>query len=108
MRDSFDPREGGVKIVFDVPEQDADDVAVRVAAAGSDVHRYYQPDDEHLQGASTPGYIRLGAERAMTEFSDAEVAAIVADFDVSQAQAGFTCLRIGTDSWTAGGNGPGR
>ncbi len=106
MRDRFDPAEGGVKIVFDVPEQDVHEIAQQVTAAGFKVHRYYQPEDEHRQGGSTPCHIRLGAERATTEFSDAEIAAIVADFDAVQAQTGFTCLRVGTDSWTAGGNGP--
>ena len=105
MRDSFDPREGGVKIVFDVPEQDVDSVVVQVAAAGFGVRRYY-PDDEPRRGGPQPGDVRLGAERAMTEFTDAEVEAIVADFDAVQARTGFGCRRIGTDTWTAGGGGP--
>lgn len=105
MRDTFDPRAGGVKIVFDVLEADVDDVAMRVAAAGFDARRYY-PDDEQRQGGPGPGYIRLGAERAMTAFTETEIGTIIAEFDATQAQTGFACLRIGTDTWTAGGDSP--
>lgn len=105
MGDGFDPAEGGVKIVFDVLGQDVHDIAPRVTSAGFTVRRYYQPEDEHRRGGSAPGHCRLGAERAMTEFSDGEIAAIVADFDLVQLRTGFMCLRVGTDSWTAGGNG---
>ncbi len=104
------PREGGVKVVFDVPEAEVRSVAARVAAAGFAVHRYYHPDDEHRPGGSPAGWIRLGAERAMLAFTDAEQRRIVADFDQLQAAAGFRCARIGVDSWTAGdgpeGGGP--
>ena len=105
MEDGFEPAEGGVKIVFDVREPEVGAVAAQVAAAGFAVHRYYDPDDEHGPGGSPPGYVRLGAERPMWHFTDAEVQAIVADFDQLQAREGFACARVGTDSWTAGGDG---
>lgn len=99
---TFEPREGGVKIVFDVMESVADDVAQTVRGAGFDVRRYYQPEDEHGPGGSAPGYQRLGAERPMRTFTEAEQATIVAAFDDTQAQTGFTCSRVGVDVWTAG------
>lgn len=94
--------EGGVKIVFDVRKSDVDTVARQAAAAGFAVRRYYPSGDEHRPGASPEGYIRLGAERVMREFTDAEIGAIVAAFDAAAAQAGFACERVGIDSWTAG------
>jgi len=106
MEDGFEPAEGGVKIVFDVREPDVQDVALQVAAAGFAVHRYYRPDEEHSPGGSQTGHIRLGAERLMRHVTDAEVRAIVADFDQVQAREGFVCVHVGTDSWTAGGDGP--
>jgi hypothetical protein len=42
----------------------------------------------------------------MHEFTDAEVDAIVAAFDLLEHRAGFACRRVGTDSWTAA-DGPG-
>jgi hypothetical protein len=105
VKDAFEPGEGGVKIVFDVPEPNAHDIALQVSAAGFTVHRYYSPDDEHRRGRPRSGYVRLGAERRMRTFTDAEIDMIVADFDRLQAQAGFACRRVGTDSWTAGSGG---
>ena len=105
MDDDFESAEGGVKIVFDVPESDVRDVEALVAAAGLVVHRYYDPADQHRPGGSAAGYVRLGAERSMRRFTDAEVDAIVTEFDEVQARADFTCVRVGTDSWTAGGGG---
>lgn len=105
MEGNFAPAEGGVKIVFDVLESDVHDVQTLVAAAGFAVHRYYHPTDEHRPGGSAAGYVRLGAERPMRQFTDAEVDAIVTDFDQLQARKPFNCVRVGTDSWTAGGRG---
>jgi hypothetical protein len=100
----FEPRDGGVKIVFDVPETVVEDVVPAVRAAGFDVHRYYHPDDEHRPGGSAPGHVRLGAARAMHEFTQAEQDAIVAAFDEVEARAGFVCSRVGVDTWTSGGH----
>ena len=102
----FDPREGGVKIVFDVAEADVAEIVRTVRAAGFDVRHYY-PSDKPRRGGSAPGLVRLGAERAMHEFTEAEQARIVAAFDAAQSVAGFACARVGTDVWTAGNrNGP--
>ena len=100
----FEPAEGGVKIVFDVPENAVDQIVRTVGEAGFDVRRYYarQPALEHGLGGSVPGYVRMGAERQCREFSDAEQAAIVSAFDAVQARTGFACTRVGVDVWTAG------
>jgi hypothetical protein len=105
-RPKSEPREGGVKIVFDVPERVLHEASTRVAAAGFDVQRCYRPDDEHRPGGSRHGFVRLGAERAMAEFNDAEQRRIIADFDAVQRDAGFPCERVGVDRWTAGGDDP--
>ena len=96
-----------MKIVFDVLESEVGDVAALVAAADFAVHRYFHPEDEHRPGGSAAGYVRLGAERPMRRFTDAEVDAIVAEFDQLQARTAFACVCVGTDSWTAGGGRPG-
>jgi len=80
----FEPREGGVKIVFDVWEADVAEVTRTVTATGFDVRRYYDPDIEHDRGGSAPDWIRLGAERPMREFTHAEEERIVAAFDAAQ------------------------
>lgn len=41
-------RDGGLKIAFDLPETELNEIARVVAGAGFDVHRYYHPDDEPL------------------------------------------------------------
>jgi hypothetical protein len=98
----FEPLEGGVKIVFDVLEGQVESITRTVRAAGFDVQRYYRPAHEHQLGGSAAGFIRLGAERAMTRFTEAEQRAIVAEFDAVQSAAGFECRRAGTDTWQAG------
>jgi len=102
----FEAAEGGVKVVFDVPEVDVDDVALAVGGAGFDVHRYYHPDDERGPGGSPEGYVRLGAERAMSEFTNAEQEQAVADFEAVQRSHCFACIRVGVDVWTSGGDDP--
>jgi hypothetical protein len=102
---AFDPREGGVKVVFDVPEDVVDDVVREIAAAGFAVGRYYSGEAEHRIGGSEPGWIRLGAERPMLEFTAAEQHRIVAAFDAALQESAMTCRRMGTDAWTAGGDG---
>ena len=104
---AFDPREGGVKVVFDVPDAGVDDVIREIAAADFAVSRYYRRDDEHRVGGSEPGWIRLGAERRMLEFTDAEQRRIVTAFDAALQASAITCRVVGTDAWTAGG-GDGR
>jgi hypothetical protein len=98
----FDPREGGVKIVFDVPEDLVDDAVRDIAAAGFAVGRYYTRETDHRSGGSEPGWTRLGAERPMHEFTDAEQTRIVAAFDAALQAAPIPCRRMGTDAWTAG------
>jgi signal recognition particle subunit SEC65 len=100
--DDFEVQEGGVKIVFDVSEPSAEEIARAVRTAGFDVRRYYHPEDEHEPGGSAPGYLRLGAERPMHEFTQAEQTAIVAAFDDTMSGRGFSCERVGVDVWTAG------
>jgi dienelactone hydrolase len=104
---AFDPREGGVKVVFDVPEDAVDDVAQRIAAAGFTVGRYYASETENRIGGSDPGWIRLGAERPMVEFNEAEQHRIVAAFDAVLQELAIPTRRIGTDAWTAGGRDTG-
>lgn len=104
---AFDPREGGVKVVFDAPEDVVDDVVRQVAAAGFAVSRYYSRETEHRIGGSEPGWIRLEAERPMVEFTEAEQRRIVAAFDAVLQASAITCRRMGTDAWTAGGRDTG-
>jgi hypothetical protein len=103
----FEPRAGGVKVVFDVEEAVADHVARTVGAAGFEVRRYYVPGHEPRRGGAAPGCVRLGAERALQEFTETEQDSVVAAFESVQGRAGFACTRIGVDSWTAGGGGGG-
>ena len=102
---AFDPREGTVKVVFDVREGVVDDVVREITAAGFAVGRYYSRDTEHRVGGSEPGWIRLGAERPMLEFTVAEQDRIVAAFDAALQDSAINCRRVGTDAWTAGGDG---
>jgi hypothetical protein len=102
---AFDPREGGVKVVFDVPEDVVDDAVREITAAGFAVGRYYSGEAEHRIGGSAPGWIRLGAERPTLEFTDAEQDEIVAAFDAALQKSAITCRRMGTDAWTASGDG---
>jgi hypothetical protein len=102
---AFDPREGGVKVVFDVPVDVVDDVVRAITAAGFSVGRYYSRDTERRVGGSEPGWVRLGAERPMLEFTEAEQDRIVAAFDAALQESAITCRRMGTDAWTAGGDG---
>jgi hypothetical protein len=98
----FIPEEGGVTVIFDVREAEVDQIRGMVSQAGFAVRRYYRASEEHRLGGSPYGWIRLGAERPMREFTDAEQANIVAAFDALQHSAGFTCERLGVDIWTAG------
>ncbi len=101
----FDPREGGVKVVFDVPEDVVDDVVREITAAGFAVGRYYSGDTEHRVGGSELGWVRLGAEWPMLEFTGVERDRIVAAFEAALQESAITCRRMGTDAWTAGGDG---
>ncbi len=101
----FEPREGGVKIVFDVPEHDVADAVRKVSAAAFSVDRYYRPETAHLPGGAEAGWVRLGAEQATREFTNAEQELIVAAFDAVYQASPFTCRRMGTEVWTAGGGG---
>jgi hypothetical protein len=98
----FEPREGGVKIVFDVPEDVVADAVRTISAAAFAVDRYYRPERDHLPGGAAAGWVRLGAERPMHDFSEAEQQLIVAAFDAVFDESPFTCRRMGTDVWTAG------
>jgi hypothetical protein len=100
----FEPREGGVKIVFDVPQELVEVATVQVSEAGFEVRRYYDAGDEPRIGGSAAGYVRLGAERATSCFTESEQAEIVTVFEaVSGAQA-LSCTVIGVDTWRAGGS----
>jgi hypothetical protein len=100
----FEPREGGVKVVFDVPEDAVANAVRMISAAGFSVDRNYRPEREHLPGGAAVGWVRLGAERPMHEFTEAEQQLIVAAFDSKYEESPFTCRRMGTDVWTAGGS----
>jgi hypothetical protein len=104
---TFESREGGVKIVFDVPADVVADAELRLTAAGFAVRPYYSADSEHRPGTAELGWVRLGAERPMRDFTDAEQHGVIADFDAAIAESTLTHRRIGTDVWTAGG-GPRR
>jgi hypothetical protein len=98
----FHPREGGVKVVFDVPEGTAAMVLPLVTAAGFTVRAYYSDGERHGAGRAEPGWIRLGAEMPRTAFTNEEEEAIVAAFDRVHGSSGFVCRRCGTDSWEGG------
>jgi hypothetical protein len=103
----FEPREGGVKVVFDVPADVIAEAVLTISAAGFSVSRYLRPEREHLPGGAATGWVRLGAERPMHEFTEAEQQLIVAAFESAYEESPFTCHRMGTDVWTAGGPGDG-
>jgi len=98
----FEPREGGVKIVFDVPNELVELAIAQVSAAEFDVRRYYPSGDEPAVGGSAAGYLRLGAERAISFFTESELAEIVAAFEAVSAARGLSCIVIGVDTWSAG------
>lgn len=102
---AFEPREGGVKVVFDVPEDAVADAVRKISAAGFSVDRYYSAEREHRPGAAAVGWVRLGAELPMREFTETEQQRIVAAFDSTYEESPFPCRRMGTDAWTAGGGG---
>jgi hypothetical protein len=103
-----EPVEGGVKIVFDVPEELAVEIAAQLGDAGFDVRRYYRSADEAGRpGGAATGFVRLGAERPMRAFTDSEQAGIVAAFEAAQVTRRIRCTIVGVDTWQAGG-GSGR
>ncbi len=93
-------REGGVKVVFDVAGSEATRITRTVSAAGFTVRPYYQAPPR--RGGPRSGLTRLGAERASSTFTQAEQDGIVAAFDAIQGETGFSCVRIGVDTWKAG------
>jgi hypothetical protein len=99
---TFEPREGGVTIIFDVPAADEAEAVRVMAAADFVVRRYYRPEREHLPGGSAPGWVRLGAERPWRDFTEAEQDHVVAAFDSVWDASALSCRRMGTDAWTAG------
>jgi hypothetical protein len=99
----FEPREGGVKIVFDVSQELVDVAIVHVSAAGFQVRRYYPSGNEPGIGGSAVGYVRLGAERALSFVTESEQAEIVTAFEAVSAAWAWSCTVIGVDTWTAGG-----
>lgn len=105
--DEFRASEGGVKIVFDVPEASVADVSTVVAAAGFTVRRYFPRQLYVGSGGAELGWVRLGAEMPRTLFTDEEADRIVDAFDAVQNRDGFVCERRGTDSWQAGTGGQG-
>jgi hypothetical protein len=108
VNDGIRAAEGGVKIVFDVPELSVDGVSAVVAATGFTVARYY-PDHQHVgDGGAELGWVRLGAEMPRTQFTAEQEERIVASFDAVHLKAGFACERRGTDTWEAGGGGEAR
>ena len=100
---AFDRREGGVKVVFDVPEDVVNDVIREITEAGFAVARYYSREPGRRIGGSEPGWVRLGAERPMLEFTEVEQHRIVAAFDAALQELAITSQRLGTDAWTAAG-----
>ena len=100
----FEPREGGVKIVFDVPQELVDVAIVHVSTADFEVRRYYPSGDEPRIGGSPVGYVRLGAERALSFLTEPEQAQIVTAFEAVSAARALSCTVIGVDTWTAGGS----
>ena len=100
----FGPREGGVKIVFDVRQDLVEVVTDEVSDAGFEVRRYYGPGDEPRIGGSASGYVRLGAERATFLFTASEQAEIVTAFEAVSAAWALSCAVVGVDTWTAGGS----
>jgi hypothetical protein len=103
VNDEIRATEGGVKIVFDVPESSVEEIST--AVAGFTVGRYYR-DHQHVgDGGAESGWVRLGAEVPRTQFTAEEEDRIVASFDAVQSKTGFVCERRGTDTWEAGGGG---
>jgi hypothetical protein len=98
------PREGGVKIVFDVRQEVVDVAIAQVSAAGFEVRRYYPAGDEPRRGGSGAGYVRLGAERPMIRFAESEQAEIISAFEAVREARALSCTVIGVDIWTAGGS----
>lgn len=105
--DGFRASEGGVKVVFDVPEPSVADVSRVLAAAGFTVREYYPAKLAVGKGGAESGWVRLGAEMPRALFTDEEERRIVASFDGVQRSDGFVCERRGADTWDAGGGGEG-
>lgn len=85
-RDSHAPGEGGVKIVFDVPDDQVDQIVEIVGAGSFAVRRYYDAEDWHRPGGAARGFTRLGAERPRHSFSRSEEAAVLAAFEALQVK----------------------
>lgn len=94
-------REGGIKIVFDVPDHLRDVASAVVAASGFVVRSYYSWPPS--QGGLPPGHARLGAERKRDLFTEQERDAVVAAFEavVRENKIEIEVVIVGVDTWEA-------
>lgn len=99
---SFHPREGGWKVVFDVPNRAWETVKLAFDGVGFTLERYYKVGFEPDHGGAARGWVRLGAEQPMQNFDVAEQERVSAEFDAVHRAAGFSCKRVADESWTAG------
>jgi hypothetical protein len=100
-RDDDASREGGVKIVFDVPDDRVAQTIQIFGDSGFEVRRYYAVDvPSHLGGAGN-GYTRLGAERPRASFTTKEQDAVLAEFETVRARHQLSATIVGVDTWEA-------
>lgn len=98
-----EPREGGVKVVLDVPDGTVEHVLAHLSDAGFAAQRYYRdPVPAPGSGGAPAGWTRLGAEKPWLTFTPAEQDRIVADFEEQRTAHRFECHVIGHEFWTAG------
>ena len=100
-------RQGRATIVFDVPDGDVAQ-AFSVVAGWHFAVRPYYPDRPVGRYGGTPGWTRLAADRDLTEFTEAELAGIIAEFSRGWDTAHIAGHIVATQQWTAsGGDGGG-
>jgi hypothetical protein len=95
-------REGRATIVFDVRDSDVAQATDVVSGWHFAVRPYYP---ERVAGSygGTPGWTRLAADRDLTEFTEAELAGIVAEFSRGWDATHIAGQIVGTEQWTASG-----
>lgn len=90
------------RFVLDVTADDLELATAHLTSAGFTVTDYYEGKRSHRGGAQ-PGWVRLGAERSLRLFTEAERAQIEHDFSAAMDRATHR-----TDEWGQTTGSPGR
>ena len=105
--DRFRPRQGGVKVVVDVPNSEVERALAVIAADGFEARRYYPAGSKPRTGGPVAGWTRLGAERPRRSFTATEQAAVLAAFEGVLAAHRLRATVVGVDAWSSGGGADG-